>query len=289
MVGSRNKTFAHFFKEAYPLSLKIVCLFPRRRYLILIITVFCVFGFSLPGKGEIFSKLPASSLSLGKVVALTIDDGPHPGYTERILSLLAENEVKANFFLVGKMAATYPYLVRKIASYGHTVANHSHYHNNLVKLPPENMPLEWIMCNSTLYSILGAFPRFCRPPGGNYNRQVVDAAEKEGLHMVLWTANAGDCTGINANIITSKVLARTRSGGIILVHDGVEATIEALPQIIKTLKAKGFRFVTLDEMFPPSSFSNGQPTKASSETRTHSSAKEQVLPEKGASSNYLIP
>ncbi|HOO62907.1 MAG TPA: polysaccharide deacetylase family protein [Synergistaceae bacterium] len=259
----------------------------QKKNLVFIISFLCFFCSSLPAESQVFSKLPASSGSSGKQVALTIDDGPHPGYTERILALLAENKVKANFFLVGKMAATYPYLVRKIAAQGHTIANHSHYHNNLVTLPEENMPLEWVMCNSTLYSILGTFPRFCRPPGGNYNKQVIAAAEKEGLHMVLWTANAGDCTGISAKAIEKKVLARTQPGGIILVHDGVDATIEALPGIIKTLKAKGFRFVTLEEMFPTPPSSNGQTMKASSKTRPLHSEEEKDLLEKDARPSFL--
>ncbi len=247
-------------------------------------SLLCVFFSAFPGEGTILSKLPTSAAASRKVVALTIDDGPHPGYTERILSLLAEHEVKATFFLVGKMAATYPYLVRKIAAQGHTVANHSHYHNNLVQLPPENMPFEWIMCNSTLYSITGTYPKFCRPPGGNYNQQVVAAAAKEGLRMVLWTANAGDCTGISAKTIEQKVMSRTNSGGIILIHDGVEATIEALPEIITKLRKKGFEFVTLDQAFPTSI--TDRPAKASSKTTSPAPSKGQALPEEDASSSY---
>ncbi len=250
------------------------------RFTVSILFVFCFLFSAFPGEGTILSKLPTPSNSHKKEVALTIDDGPHPGYTERILSLLAEHEVKASFFLVGKMAATYPYLVRKIAAQGHTIANHSHYHNNLVKLPLDNMPFEWIMCSSTLYSILGTYPRFCRPPGGNYNQQVVNAAAKEGLRMVLWTANAGDCTGISAKVIEQKVVNRTQPGGIILIHDGVEATIEALPEIIKGLKKKGFTFVTLDQAFPAANID--QPVKASSRTTPSDPQKAPFPPAKDA-------
>eukprot|EP00828_Plagiopyla_frontata_P035039 TRINITY_DN4576_c0_g2_i1.p3 TRINITY_DN4576_c0_g2~~TRINITY_DN4576_c0_g2_i1.p3 ORF type:complete len:138 (-),score=0.24 TRINITY_DN4576_c0_g2_i1:93-506(-) len=99
------------------------------RLVVSMVSLLCIFFSALPGEAAMISKLPSPSKSSRKEVALTIDDGPHPGYTERILSLLAEHEVKASFFLVGKMAATYPYLVRKIAAQGHTIANHSHYHN----------------------------------------------------------------------------------------------------------------------------------------------------------------
>lgn len=257
------------------------------RFTVSMLSLLCVLFSTLPGEGTMISKLSIPSKSSRKEVALTIDDGPHPGYTERILSLLAEHEVKASFFLVGKMAATYPYLVRKIASQGHTIANHSHYHNNLVKLPPDNMPFEWIMCNSTLYSILGTYPRFCRPPGGNYNQQVVAAAAKEGLRMVLWTANAGDCTGISAKTIEQKVVYRTQPGGIILIHDGVEATIEALPHIIKQLRKKGFTFVTLDQAFPEATID--QPVKASSKTTSPDPERGSFPPVKETKPSFPSP
>ncbi len=199
----------------------------------------------------------------GKVVALTIDDGPHSGYTERLLAILREAKVKATFFLVGRMAATTPELVRQELAEGHTLGNHSHYHNNLLSLPPEGVVTEWRMCNYTVRSITGEFPRFCRPPGGNYDASVLEAASAEGLTAVLWTANAADCTGLNSRDIAQKVLSQVSPGGIILIHDGVEATVQALPHILSTLKKKGYTFVTLDEVLPVSSWAE-QPSSSSS-------------------------
>ena len=197
----------------------------------------------------------------GKVVALTIDDGPHAGFTERLLAILRQAKVKATFFLVGRMAATTPDLVRQELAEGHTLGNHSHYHNNLLSLPPEGVVTEWRMCNYTVRSITGEFPRFCRPPGGNYDASVLAAAAAEGLTPVLWTANAADCTGLESRDIAQKVLSQVSPGGIILIHDGVEPTVQALPHILTTLKKRGYTFVTLDEVLPVSSWV-GKPTKS---------------------------
>lgn len=197
----------------------------------------------------------------GKIVALTIDDGPHAGYTERLLEILRREKVKATFFLVGRMAATAPDLVRQEAAEGHTLGNHSHYHNNLLSLPPEGVVTEWRMCNYTVRAITGEFPRFCRPPGGNYDASVISAAEAEGLTTVLWTANAADCTGLESRDIVQKVLKQISPGGIILMHDGVEATVQALPVLIAALKKRGYGFVTLDEVLPVSSLAEDLPQK----------------------------
>jgi peptidoglycan/xylan/chitin deacetylase (PgdA/CDA1 family) len=90
--------------------------------------------------------------------------------------------------------------------------------------------------------------RYCRPPGGRYDREAVIAASELGLTTVLWTDNSADYLGLSPHRLERRVLSRVSNGGIILMHDGVQQTIDVLPEIIEKLRSKGYRFVTLSEL-----------------------------------------
>ncbi len=185
----------------------------------------------------------------GKSVAITFDDGPQTGYTDRILDILKRYNVRGSFFVVGSHAASESDLIRRTVAEGHLVANHSQYHTNLTKLPPENTHIEWDMCQETIHAITGAYPAYCRPPGGQYNEHVLELAAKRGLVPVFWTVNPGDyeakdCSGDLAR----KVLRQIHPGAIVLLHIGVAPTVEALPAIIEGIRNKGYSFVTVDQL-----------------------------------------
>jgi peptidoglycan/xylan/chitin deacetylase (PgdA/CDA1 family) len=183
-----------------------------------------------------------------KWIALTFDDGPHPGYTERLLRILKEYDVPATFFLVGQMAEQHPELVREEAAAGHSIANHTYHHLSLPKIPEDAAATEIKACGEVLRSITGQAPRLFRPPGGEYDDDVAEAAEALGYRMVLWTDDPGDYASPGGDVIARRTLEHAKNGGIILLHDGIEQTIEVLPQILRTLKARGYRFVTVNEM-----------------------------------------
>ena len=181
-------------------------------------------------------------------IALTFDDGPHPQYTPQIISILASSEVKATFFIVGELAEKYPALVRAEAAAGHEIANHTYDHVNLTKIPSEDAAVEIEACSDVLQSITGKRPTMFRPPGGDYNDEVAMIGESLKYTMALWTDNAGDWDSPGKVAIEDRVLENVSPGGIILMHDGIEQTIKALPIIIRILKREGYRFVTLDQM-----------------------------------------
>ncbi|MCF7936765.1 MAG: polysaccharide deacetylase family protein [Synergistales bacterium] len=185
-----------------------------------------------------------------KEIALTFDDGPRPGSTDAILDILKERDVDATFFVVGKMAAVAPDTLRRIRDEGHTIANHTHHHYDLTELPIENVHLEWRMCSHTIRAITGEMPRFCRPPGGRYNRRTLEEAEREGLATVLWTINGADVDVTDPNVVIRRVVRNVSRGDIVLLHNGSEATLEALPELIRRLRNRGYRFVTLDDIAP---------------------------------------
>ncbi|HEX2950294.1 MAG TPA: polysaccharide deacetylase family protein, partial [Armatimonadota bacterium] len=181
-------------------------------------------------------------------IALTFDDGPHPLYTPQILNILARDQVKATFFVVGKMAEMYPNLVRAEYNDGHSVGNHTYHHVNLTKIPEPDVATEIKGCGEVLQCITGRAPHLFRPPGGDYDTEVITTSEALGYTTVLWTDDPGDYAHPGEQIILQRALLKARNGGIILLHDGVQQTISILPQLIDTLKKQGYEFVTIDKM-----------------------------------------
>ncbi len=185
-----------------------------------------------------------------KIIALTFDDGPHPAYTPRLLALLKAENVKATFFLVGRQCEANPDLVFQIADEGHCIGNHSFSHVQLNKRTPEMIKTEYLACQKVIQSITGLTPSFCRPPGGDLDDDVIACARWAGLTTVLWTANAGDFKSPGVEKITRNAL-KISPGGIILMHSGIDQTMQALPGIIRAARKMGYVFVTLDQMFAP--------------------------------------
>jgi peptidoglycan/xylan/chitin deacetylase (PgdA/CDA1 family) len=202
-----------------------------------------------PAKAELpaGTKL-ARGLRRANGVALTFDDGPHPGYTRRILAILAAHQVRATFFVVGKMAAQYPELVAEEHAQGHLVADHGHNHVDMTRLSPSAARAEWARCAAVIRVITGEEVRFCRPPAGHYNRAVVAAAGDEGMSVILWSRYPDDCARPSASTIAARALSGVHGGDIILLHDGIEQTIEALPDIIAGLRARGLELQTIEQM-----------------------------------------
>jgi peptidoglycan/xylan/chitin deacetylase (PgdA/CDA1 family) len=183
-----------------------------------------------------------------KHLALTFDDGPHPQYTRAILEILDRYKAKATFFLVGELAEAHPDLVRAEAAAGHCIANHTYHHVNLTRVPPDMVATEIMACGKVLKAITGEAPRFFRPPGGNYDDHVLEVAEALGYDTVLWTDDPGDYASPGTRNIEGYIFENISDGGIILIHDGIQQTIDALPRILDYLQDRGFEFVAIDEM-----------------------------------------
>lgn len=198
-------------------------------------------------RGLVLPTLRRGSTSQ-KSLALTFDDGPHPTFTPRLLAFLKKEKVPATFFVVGKMAEKYPSLIRQIDASGHLVGNHTFSHVTLTKIPIIDIATEYRACNDLIERIIGKRPRWCRPPGGDYDKDVIDAATANGMTTVLWTDDPGDYASPGNTVITQRTLSRLSNGGILLMHDGIEQTLKVLPQIIETAQKRGFKFVRVDQL-----------------------------------------
>jgi peptidoglycan/xylan/chitin deacetylase (PgdA/CDA1 family) len=181
-------------------------------------------------------------------VALTFDDGPHPKYTSRILSILQHYRIHATFFMVGFMANRNPHWAKQVAQLGNEVGNHTYDHFRLTSLPEDEVVYQIRQTQDVIYQITGKYPRFIRPPGGRYDQAVLQRLAENGLAVALWTHNTKDLDVDNADAIFQDAMRDLESGSIILMHDGSDVTIEILPRLIEAILAKGYTFVTLSEM-----------------------------------------
>lgn len=183
-----------------------------------------------------------------KLVALTFDDGPHPKFTPQLLHILRAEKVPATFFVVGEMAEKYPDLIKTEVADGHCVGNHTYHHVNLTKILTPDVATEIQACGDVLKRITGHTPHLLRPPGGDYDKDVAETADVLGYTTVLWTDDPGDYASPGDPVIFQRIMRNINPGGVVLLHDGIQETIDILPNIISTLRKRGYRFVTVDEL-----------------------------------------
>lgn len=191
-------------------------------------------------------------------VALTFDDGPTPGPTERILDLLAAAGVKATFFVIGRNCRSAPDLLRRIHDEGHLIGNHTfdHSHHGVF-----GMQRYWDdqlrRTDDAIAEAIGVVPAMFRPPMGIKQFHTMRAAAKRRQAVVGWTRKARDGVSTTAAAILDRLAEPTLAGDILLLHDGIEPnspgrdpqpTIDALPTLIRRLQDRGLTMRRLDEL-----------------------------------------
>jgi len=203
------------------------------------------------------------------MVALTFDDGPSPEFTPAILDILKEYNVPATFFMVGAHVEKYPEIAQRIVDEGHEVGNHTYNHRNIPTLSTVDLHKELLESTAAITAVTGAYPTYVRPPRGMYDGRFRRLANLLGQEIVLWTVSTRDWRyGVTVDSIVKTVKNRVRGGDILLFHDSGalikneggdrRATVLALPEVIKTIQAKGLQIVPLSillheaptEMFP---------------------------------------
>ena len=175
------------------------------------------------------------------VVALTFDDGPSE-YTPGFLQVLREKHVPATFFEIGEEMSRYPASMRQILREGDEIGNHTMRHT-------EFPGYDEIAPATTLAESITHFrPCLFRPPGGAVDSAVIGAAAEDGLRTITWDVDPADWSTPGTGAIYSRVVDTAQAGSIILMHDGGgprDETLAALPQIIDTLRTRGYGFATV--------------------------------------------
>ena len=184
-----------------------------------------------------------------KYIALTFDDGPHPAYTQGILDILDQYEIKATFFIVGVNAKQAPETVKEIYNRGHQLGNHTYSHST------PKTSAGWIdeikKTNDVIFEITGYTPSIFRTPGGIRNKYVENATRKLNMPLILWNVDTRDWAHSSVDEIVSNIKRNTKSGSIILCHDYItknSPTPQALKKIIPHLLDQGYTFLTINEL-----------------------------------------
>ncbi|MEU3601413.1 polysaccharide deacetylase family protein [Streptomyces sp. NPDC006798] len=173
----------------------------------------------------------------GGYAALTFDDGPTADTPAYLEALRDAGDVRATFFVLGSRAAERPELTRRIAEDGHQIGNHTYTHPNLVALDPAAAFAELRDTSRVVRQQTGRAPRLFRPPFGSTDTRTRQDAARLGMTEVIWTADTADWSGISADAIAANALT-VRPGGIILLHDGLRTTLDAIPKIVAGLAGR---------------------------------------------------
>lgn len=191
-------------------------------------------------------------------VALTFDDGPLPGATDRVLDALGEAGVRAAFFVIGRCARRYPGLVARMNAEGHLVANHSFDHHLLGLTGRHRYWADEIRRgDDAIAEIIGKRPAIFRPPMGIKHWHLMNAAADAERHVVTWSRRAFDGVAVESPRILARLVDPARAGDVMLLHDGNNphlkpqdraGTVAAVRPLIAGLKARGLTPLRLDEL-----------------------------------------
>jgi peptidoglycan-N-acetylglucosamine deacetylase len=183
-----------------------------------------------------------------KRIALTIDDGPSPIYTPQILKLLEKYGVTATFSMIGVQVRAYPGIAREVADAGHMIANHTWTHLDLPALSATSAADQIKRATSASHKATGRKPTLFRAPYGAWSPEVLELCAKNKLTPVDWSVDPRDWARPGVSSIVNNIMRNTRTGSIILEHDGGgdrSQTVAALGIVLPRLIDAGYRFVTV--------------------------------------------
>lgn len=182
----------------------------------------------------------------GRYIALTFDDGPHPDYTPKVLSVLRTYRIQATFFVIGENAAAFPKLLHDIAAGGHVVANHSYTHPLLTSLSTAKIRQELGRTSEVIERVLDAPPLWCRAPYGEWDARSLKVCAQLGMEPLGWSLDTNDWARPGIAKIEKAVTRGVEPGSVILQHDGGgnrSQTVRAISDYLPRLLDKGYVFV----------------------------------------------
>ena len=203
--------------------------------------------------GPNLRRLPAAAIARNEI-ALTIDDGPDPEVTPRLLDVLDTIDAKATFFCIGSRVLAHAALVREIVKRGHAIENHSlHHSHNFSLLGPGAYEREIVAAQRAIVDTTGIAPRFFRAPAGLRNVFLQPVLARHGLVLTSWTRRGFDTVTRDADRVAARLVDGLAAGDIVLLHDGHAARtaegepviLEALPKLGAAARERGLAMVTL--------------------------------------------
>lgn len=203
--------------------------------------------------GPNLTRLPAAAAARGEVV-ISIDDGPDPEITPRVLDQLDAAGARASFFCIGQRATAHPGLVRDIINRGHRIENHSEHHwKRFSTLGPGAMAREVAAAQASLAALTGRQPRYFRAPAGLRNPFLDPVLARLDLQLASWTRRAYDTRNGDPASVLARLSRGLAGGDILLLHDGNAARtpagqaviLEVLPALLDRIRAAGLTPVCL--------------------------------------------
>lgn len=226
------------------------------RRLLAIVLALTLAGLAFFSWEEIQELLPASAGHANPVfqvdtqkplVALTVNVAWGEEFLSDLLAALKAEGAKATFFMVGDWMRQFPALTKEIAAAGHELGNHTWYHPHPTKISSEELKKEIQRTEELLLKLTGKKSVLFAPPYGEWNKEVVAVAGELGYRTIMWSVDTVDWERPPADVIVERALANIQPGWIVLMHP-TQPTAEALPRILKGLKEKGLKPVTVSEL-----------------------------------------
>lgn len=216
------------------------------------------FRATMPPSWMLIQGPRSSASSTAAEIALTIDDGPHPGHTPRVLDLLASSGMKATFFVVGEMCRRYPDVIRRIAAEGHELGNHTWTHSEPAKTSTATFLKETNQTRLLLQDLTGRDCRLTRPPKGSLTIGKALGLWRQQQTIVLWNVDPKDYAMCDRNEMFRWCDGYRPCGGdIVLLHDDQPYAAVGLERFCLDQLAKApeqrTRFVTVSHWLTPQS------------------------------------
>ncbi len=196
-------------------------------------------------------KLPIYCVDTEKPrVALSFDAAWGNEDTQEILKILKKHQVHVTFFMTGGWVEEYPDDVKAIAEDGHDLGNHSENHKHMSELSAAQCTEEIMKVHEKVKALTGKDMTLFRPPYGDYNSTLIDAANGLGYHVIQWDVDSLDWKNRGIQDILDTVLNHKHlgNGSIILCHNGADYTKDALDGLITGLQDKGYELVPISEL-----------------------------------------
>jgi peptidoglycan-N-acetylglucosamine deacetylase len=234
---------------------------PSRRVLLRAAGLTILTGF---GVAELAGQSPAAARTLARssdqdeqpmyyihdgrnAIALTIDDGPSPIYTPQIVRLPHRYRVTAAFSMIGVNVEAHPGVAREVVEAGHMIVNHTWTHPDLAYLSPVTVYDEMAYGTDAIHRVTGRTPHMFRAPYGAWSPTVLQYCEQMRMTPLDWSVDPRDWSLPGVAAIVDNIMDNTRTGSIILEHDGGgdrSQTVAALRIVLPRLLAEGFHFRT---------------------------------------------
>ena len=210
----------------------------------------------LSPRSQVLGAFPFRGSDQGRAVALTFDDGPNEPFTSQIGDYLADQEISATFFQVGRCVERFPEVSRRLVAQGHVIANHSYSHAFLRCLTPGRQRAEVARTQAALQAVTGLRPALYRPPWLLRTPALLRLLSASGLRPVSGTfCHPWEVCQPDAERIARRVLASARPGSIVIFHDGFDArggnreqTARAVPMVVAALRARGYSFLSVPDL-----------------------------------------